>query len=550
MNPSAASKGNSFAGAVAYVTHDVGKTSSDRVAHVQTLNMRTADPEKAAKVMAWTAIHAAELKEAAGLKATGRKAGNPVYHFSLNWEPSERPDHKHMVETAKAALAAIGYGEHEAVLAVHRDKEHRHIHVVVNRVHPENGKTHNPQNDYQALQGWAYGYEKAQGKIFCLDRAIKHESNKSLKEEYRSRLVKEQQKGNDRESFPRPQWDPQHDAPGKLTSPYKALRAKFDAKKSELAQAGRDLVKRHADERKELKARHTEERAALWQKQTATFKNRRSFERAASPGPAYTWKAYQADRSQLRVQHARQTSHLRAEQREKNAPDVAAFRAGQKAAWRDFHKLQRADDRGRLSTALKITAATPVSRQTADHRDHLARLFNATAVKGVREERFAAHLDAAKKAFFAGVAEKDAPAHKALKAQQLKEGGELRQKFDHSRAHTKARGTRIEGHRATARQERAELVARHRGERVATTAKHGEEVAGQRQAWASFNQERRDGWGQYKADRARQDRNKEQDKTEGRGVDRTIHARDYARPSGDRSGAGGGREISRKGGPA
>lgn len=547
MNPSAASKGNSFAGAVAYITHDVGKNSSDRVAHTQVLNMRTADPEKAAKVMAWTAMHAAELKEAAGLKATGRKGSNPVYHFSLNWEPSERPDHKHMVETAKSALSAIGYGDHEAVLAVHRDKDHSHIHVVVNRVHPEHGKTHNPRNDYQALQAWAYGYEKAQGKVFCLDRAIKYEPNKSLVNEYAARLAKDQQKGTDRESFPRPQWQPQHDAPGKQTGGYKALRDKFEAKKRDLAQAGRDQVKRHAEERKELQTRQARERSALWQKQSAALQNRRSFARAASTGPAYTWKAYLGDRALLSSKHGREVAALRAEQNEKNAPEIASFRAGQKAAWRDFHRLQRAEDRGRLATALKITVGTRVSQHTADHRDHLARLFNATAAKGVREERFAAHLDAEKKTFFASIAKRNAPALEALKERQRTEGQGLREKFDQGRAQARTRRTVIEGHRSAATRERAELVTRHRAERAATTARHGEEVTGQHQAWASFNQERRDGWAQYKADRARQEKNKQQDRTEGRGVDRALPGRDYAQPNRGTTTGDGGRAISRKG---
>jgi hypothetical protein len=101
MNPSAASKGNSFAGAVGYITHDVGKDSTERVTFTEVLNMRTNDPEKAAKVMAWTALHATQLKEAAGLKATGRKSEKPVYHFSLNWEPGENVPHQEMVATVR-----------------------------------------------------------------------------------------------------------------------------------------------------------------------------------------------------------------------------------------------------------------------------------------------------------------------------------------------------------------------------------------------------------------------------------------------------------------
>lgn len=545
MNPSAASKGNSFAGAVAYITHDVGKDSSERVAHVEVLNMRTADPDKAAKVMAWTAMHADELKEAAGVKVTGRKAGNPVYHFSLNWEPSEKPDHKHMVETAKSALKALGYENHEAVLAVHRDKGHQHIHVVVNRVNQENGKTHNPQNDYQQLQKWAYAYEKAQGRVFCLDRAIKHEPDKNLQEVYKARLAKEQQKGTDRDSVSRPQWEPQHDAPGKQTGGYKAVRDRLDAKRNELAKTGRDQVKRHADERTALKTRHAEERAALWQKQMAAFQARRSFERAANIVPAYTWQAYQADRSQLRALHAREAAQLRAAQDQKHAHLIAAFKLDLKEARREFRHQHGPEALKRLDAALKITAATKVSQHTADHRDRLAGVFNANAEKGDREQQFAAQLDARCKVFYGRLAEKNAPEREALKAQQREAVDALRQKFDQGRAQSRARRDRIDGHREAARQDRADLVARHRDERSALYTRHGEERGAQVQAWAAFNQERTTAWADYKAQRARQQKRQEQDKTDSRGIDRAIAARDYV--ANDRGQApGGGREIARR----
>jgi hypothetical protein len=83
MNPNAAKKGKSFKGVAAYIIHDPDRAkTTERVLFTDTRNLRTDDPEKAAKVMAYTAAHASFLKQAAGVKAGGRKSENPVYHFS------------------------------------------------------------------------------------------------------------------------------------------------------------------------------------------------------------------------------------------------------------------------------------------------------------------------------------------------------------------------------------------------------------------------------------------------------------------------------------
>ena len=85
MVPRITSKGRSFKGAAAYFLHDLGKAeSSERVMFTETVNMLTNDPERAAKVMAWTAEHANELKQVAGVVSTGalcRSVWNATFSF-------------------------------------------------------------------------------------------------------------------------------------------------------------------------------------------------------------------------------------------------------------------------------------------------------------------------------------------------------------------------------------------------------------------------------------------------------------------------------------
>lgn len=78
--------------------------TDERVAFTHTLNLHTDDPEKALKVMAWTAEHQADLKRSAGGAATGRKLEKPVYTFSLSWAPEEDISKEEMIAAMKDSL--------------------------------------------------------------------------------------------------------------------------------------------------------------------------------------------------------------------------------------------------------------------------------------------------------------------------------------------------------------------------------------------------------------------------------------------------------------
>lgn len=564
MNPAAATKGKSFAGVVAYITHDIGKSSDERVAFTHTINMRTNDPEKAAKVMAWTAMNASQLKEAAGIKATGRKTKDPVYHFSLNWEPGENPSHEHMVETAKAALSVLGFEGHEAVFAVHTDKAHQHMHVVVNRVNPETGRTHGKKFEFNLLQEWAYQYEKAQGRVVCLDRAIKHEKDPQLRAEYMRRLTTELEAGKVRESKPRPQWEAEKEAPFPKSKAYQEIKADIAARVRDLAKAGRDIAARQSKDWDELKARHAAEKLALEAKQREAFKNRRQFNRASGIEP-YPWKSYKADRAALKKQHLAATQKLRAELKAKDAHEVERFKASQKAAWREFFRLEKAAGRGQLDKALRVVSATPVGAQGKDHRDHLARLFNNQVAAGIRKVEFGKLLDTEKREFFQGLSQKNAPAMVALKEGQDAQLVALKLRFDQAREAQKFRAASVATSREASAKERSDLFSRQRSERAATKARHAEETAGQQQAWADLNKARSETWGQYKALRARQVTAQKAQKalaaepsqdvgSPGRGTvgdyadSRKIQGRDYGRGSDVGQNRGdGGPAITRKG---
>lgn len=170
MIPRIAPRGRSFKGAGAYFLHDKESATSERVAWTYTENLRTDDPEKALKIMAWTANHGEALKRDAGASQAGAKAIRPVYHFSLAWHPEQQPEPEHMRGAARSALERLGLVEHQSVMVAHTDTDHLHVHVIVNLVHPETGYVARTGLDKRGLQAWALEYEREHGKIYCPQR--------------------------------------------------------------------------------------------------------------------------------------------------------------------------------------------------------------------------------------------------------------------------------------------------------------------------------------------------------------------------------------------
>src|SRR2546423_3145328 len=176
MVPAIAAGGRSFRGAALYYLHDkrqdgeAVRLTADRVAWVETVNLPTGDPERAWRIMAHTALAQAELKAAAGTKATGRKLKNPVFAYSIAWHPGERPTKAEMMEAARSSLEAQGLEQHQAIILCHDDEPQAHVHIVANRVHPATGKAATLSNSKLKLSQWAEAYERKRGKVFCPQR--------------------------------------------------------------------------------------------------------------------------------------------------------------------------------------------------------------------------------------------------------------------------------------------------------------------------------------------------------------------------------------------
>ena len=158
--------GGSFARLCAYISRAEGlagdrepEMTEDWLASEQTL---PGDGEQPALLTNCLSVETAPA-EMVGAAAVNRRVRNPAYHVILSWRAGEEPDDAQMFEAGRMALTGLGMGEHQFVMAAHRDTECRHLHVAVNRVHPETGKAVSVQRDFYTLDRTMREIELAQG---------------------------------------------------------------------------------------------------------------------------------------------------------------------------------------------------------------------------------------------------------------------------------------------------------------------------------------------------------------------------------------------------
>lgn len=266
MVPRIHNRGADFRRACWYILHDQGKTSDDRVLWAHTANLGEVAVDDAWRPMYETWKDRTNLKREAGVDLRGRDNKEPVLHFTLAWAHDEKPSPEHMREAALAALKALKLDGHQAVMAAHSDKEHLHVHVIVNTVHPETGRTAPLKHSKLELSRWAEAYEREHG-IKCEQRI------KNNKE-------REKRRDTEKKRTDRPKVTPEQAlgmAPPPVKKPKKVRdrsppRSRAVEKKDVIDRMKRlraEIAHRHMVERDVNYARQREERQALASKTEA-----------------------------------------------------------------------------------------------------------------------------------------------------------------------------------------------------------------------------------------------------------------------------------------
>jgi hypothetical protein len=130
----------------------------------------------------------AEMK---AVESLNLRCDDAVCHYELAWPPGERPTRAQWMNAAEYTLDQLGYKDHQYVVVAHDDKKHFHIHIMLNKVHPETFKAHTPYRNWitldaavrtlEAKYGWSHTvgptrWDEATQKAVRTSRAERNES--------------------------------------------------------------------------------------------------------------------------------------------------------------------------------------------------------------------------------------------------------------------------------------------------------------------------------------------------------------------------------------
>lgn len=105
----------------------------------------------------------AQVMNATAARSRGLRT-NPAYHVALSWRAGEHPTRPQAEHAVRHVMNALGMAECQALWALHRDTDQDHVHVVLNRVHPEKGVVAGPPRfDYRVIDKACRELELAQG---------------------------------------------------------------------------------------------------------------------------------------------------------------------------------------------------------------------------------------------------------------------------------------------------------------------------------------------------------------------------------------------------
>jgi hypothetical protein len=78
-----------------------------------------------------------QVDEMADLIAISHWAAQPLQHWILSWPRGEQPTARQADEAVRIFLGEFGLAEHQCLYALHRDTANYHVHLAINRIHPE-----------------------------------------------------------------------------------------------------------------------------------------------------------------------------------------------------------------------------------------------------------------------------------------------------------------------------------------------------------------------------------------------------------------------------
>jgi hypothetical protein len=133
-----------------YITGKTNRKPEEKIAFTDCINL--------------TSVETATL-EMEALAFQNKRCGDPVMHLLLSWRENENPTREQVQKAVKITLSELDLTECQTLYSLHQNTDNMHLHLCVNRVHPETYLAINPAHGWtrRAMEKSARKIEYSQG---------------------------------------------------------------------------------------------------------------------------------------------------------------------------------------------------------------------------------------------------------------------------------------------------------------------------------------------------------------------------------------------------
>lgn len=93
-------------------------------------------------------INWSKIEIEATQKLNSRAISDKTYHLLISFQKGEELSSELLKKIESEMCKSLGYEEHQRIAVVHNDTDNLHIHVAINKIHPEKLTLHEPYRDY------------------------------------------------------------------------------------------------------------------------------------------------------------------------------------------------------------------------------------------------------------------------------------------------------------------------------------------------------------------------------------------------------------------
>lgn len=109
--------------------------------------------------------HSGRVAEMIALAEESVRSKDPINHYVVSWKQGEQPTPEQIERAVDIYLKELGLEGHQVIYGLHSDTDNIHLHIEVNRVHPDTLKVIEPNKgfDIEAIHRATAKIEKEQG---------------------------------------------------------------------------------------------------------------------------------------------------------------------------------------------------------------------------------------------------------------------------------------------------------------------------------------------------------------------------------------------------